>query len=349
MPSNQPMWHCYECNAEMRPLMVPDPHCASCNGTFVEMIENPDDDPRNFQVDVHHHHDHDGPLGLDPLGQQDDGAIGTDQALRMFQIIMGGVGGPQRRASIRIDRRTGNEAPDPAGDFRLGGGPSSGIRTSGFVWTSTGGGRRIGDGERSGIDSLPPFGSIFYGVPMSPGIASREREELGGPPPFLRHLLMNILGPPGGNGQFGDYVLDNEALDQILTHLMEQSQGDKPVPASDEMIAQLPRGRVTPGSNLLENECAICKDSFEVQQETISLPCKHIFHDECILPWIRQSGTCPVCRYELVPQPRHGGPHISPNGGGGNGSSTSHNSGARQSDATSSSQRFIPGGWEGFF
>lgn len=40
-------------------------------------------------------------------------------------------------------------------------------------------------------------------------------------------------------------------------------------------------------------------------QTTIQLPCKHAFHDDCILPWIRQNGTCPVCRFELVPQPKH--------------------------------------------
>ncbi|KAG8914587.1 oxidation resistance protein 1 [Tulasnella sp. 417] len=54
-----PLFYCYECHTEARPLMVPDPHCASCNSTFVEEIppentdstSNPDLDPRNFQVD----------------------------------------------------------------------------------------------------------------------------------------------------------------------------------------------------------------------------------------------------------------------------------------------------------
>jgi len=328
--------------------MVPDPHCASCNGTFVEMIENPDDDPRNFQVDIphQHHHDHDSPLGFGPFGHQDDGAIGSDQALRMFQILMGGVGGPQRRASVRIDRRSGSDVPDTTGDFRLGSGPSSGPRTTGFIWTSTGGGRRLGgDGEGGSSDPFPPFASILFGGPMPPGGANREHEENGGPPAFLRHILMSVLGSPGGSGQYGDYVLDNEALDQILTQLMEQSQGDKPVPAPDDMIESLPRGRVNTDSNLLQQDCAICKDSFELKQETLRLPCNHTFHDECILPWIKQSGTCPVCRFELVPQPKHDGHGARPNGSGGNGGSTGGNNNGNARTPSSEQRHFIPGGW----
>lgn len=63
---------------------------------------------------------------------------------------------------------------------------------------------------------------------------------------------------------------------------------------------------------LLQKDCAVCKDDFEISQKTIELPCKHSFHDDCILPWITQNGTCPVCRYELVPQPKHHGPNGNP-------------------------------------
>jgi len=55
----------------------------------------------------------------------------------------------------------------------------------------------------------------------------------------------------------------------------------------------------------------VCKDQFQLSTEdpdeqiVVQLPCKHSFHQPCILPWLKSSGTCPVCRYALVPQPDH--------------------------------------------
>ena len=60
---------------------------------------------------------------------------------------------------------------------------------------------------------------------------------------------------------------------------------------------------------LMEKDCAVCKDQFSLntedpdEQVVITLPCKHPFHSPCILPWLKQNGTCPSCRYQLVPQP----------------------------------------------
>lgn len=54
---------------------------------------------------------------------------------------------------------------------------------------------------------------------------------------------------------------------------------------------------------LLEKDCAVCKDQFSLQSEdpdelvVVTLPCKHPFHETCIMPWLKNSGTCPVCRY----------------------------------------------------
>ena len=53
---------------------------------------------------------------------------------------------------------------------------------------------------------------------------------------------------------------------------------------------------------LLEKDCAVCKDQFALgtedpdEQIVITLPCHHPFHEPCILPWLKTSATCPVCR-----------------------------------------------------
>ncbi|XP_048420455.1 E3 ubiquitin-protein ligase SDIR1 isoform X2 [Pyrus x bretschneideri] len=49
----------------------------------------------------------------------------------------------------------------------------------------------------------------------------------------------------------------------------------------------------------LENEltCSICLEQVNRGDLVRSLPCLHQFHANCIDPWLRQQGTCPVCKF----------------------------------------------------
>lgn len=40
--------------------------------------------------------------------------------------------------------------------------------------------------------------------------------------------------------------------------------------------------------------CAVCKEDYIPKEEALRLPCKHIFHEECIVPWLKMNHTCPV-------------------------------------------------------
>ena len=92
---------------------------------------------------------------------------------------------------------------------------------------------------------------------------------------------------------------------------------------------------------LLEKDCAVCKDQFSLKTEDpdeqviIELPCKHPFHSPCILPWLKQNGTCPSCRYQLVPQP---GSTPNPNETPGPGPSTAT---SNQPQPTASTNPFV--------
>jgi E3 ubiquitin-protein ligase RNF115/126 len=116
---------------------------------------------------------------------------------------------------------------------------------------------------------------------------------------------------------------------------MENTAGSRPVPVPEDKIDSLPHTKYSStecerprsfvlwaalifpsAANTLTKDCAVCKDDFEEEQEIITLPCRHAFHDECIVPWLKVNGTCPVCRFELVPQPKPGHPAAADGGHG---------------------------------
>lgn len=45
--------------------------------------------------------------------------------------------------------------------------------------------------------------------------------------------------------------------------------------------------------------CAVCCETLPVGSDARQLPCKHLFHDLCILKWLAMHSSCPLCRHEL--------------------------------------------------
>jgi hypothetical protein len=45
--------------------------------------------------------------------------------------------------------------------------------------------------------------------------------------------------------------------------------------------------------------CCVCMENFSCNQDVFFLPCKHIFHHDCLSEWIRYKNECPTCRNEL--------------------------------------------------
>ncbi|XP_062085005.1 E3 ubiquitin-protein ligase RDUF2 [Humulus lupulus] len=83
-------------------------------------------------------------------------------------------------------------------------------------------------------------------------------------------------------------------------------------PASKAAIESMPTIEIVDSHVGSESHCAVCKEAFELGTEAREMPCKHIYHSDCILPWLSLRNSCPVCRLELPPEQTTANPELSP-------------------------------------
>ncbi|KAJ4958923.1 hypothetical protein NE237_026034 [Protea cynaroides] len=94
---------------------------------------------------------------------------------------------------------------------------------------------------------------------------------------------------------------DTEELDQevMLMDINADNGGFSFVPASSNSIQALEIKEFD--DNIEEEEtCMICMDEFERGIEIAKLPCSHFFHSKCILKWLKNKNSCPLCRFAML-------------------------------------------------
>lgn len=86
-----------------------------------------------------------------------------------------------------------------------------------------------------------------------------------------------------------------------LMELMEQLTSDQhgPPPAPHAAIDAMPTVKISRAHLQIESCCPVCREQFEVGSEARQMPCNHIYHSDCIVPWLVQHNSCPVCRHVL--------------------------------------------------
>lgn len=99
--------------------------------------------------------------------------------------------------------------------------------------------------------------------------------------------LLRMLG--GGNGQ-------DQSLQDIIQHIIENDPNRYgPPPASKSAISALKKKTVQDYKDT-KVECCVClervadynEEELKPEDQTvIEMPCGHIFHEACLLPWLK--------------------------------------------------------------
>jgi hypothetical protein len=93
-------------------------------------------------------------------------------------------------------------------------------------------------------------------------------------------------------------VCSSQSMRRVLNPGFGSDQAGPP-PASAEAIQQLPSINVDENDDNCK-DCGICYEQHLNRATTFRMPCGHLYHRQCLEPWLQKHCTCPVCRYEIA-------------------------------------------------
>ncbi|KAI3741455.1 hypothetical protein L1987_59129 [Smallanthus sonchifolius] len=146
------------------------------------------------------------------------------------------------------------------------------------------------------------------------------------PPPFVDPLIPTTTSDSTTNFPFStvtasddNFLLDSPHLHRLIHHLTNSNESSPSTttttttttttsryhsPTSKSAIEAIPTVTIT--SAFLDDTdpivlCAVCKDQFVIDDVAKQLPCKHMYHPDCILPWLSQHNSCPTVEVDVLP------------------------------------------------
>lgn len=145
------------------------------------------------------------------------------------------------------------------------------------------------------------------------------------------------IGPR--RADFGDIFMGHGLHELIEQLSMNDRRGPPPAPRS--AIDAMPTIKISQRHLNTDAHCPVCQDKFELGARARQMPCDHIYHSDCIVPWLVEHNSCPVCRVEL---PSQSSANAYSNARAANGNSSGSNRSSNRRDSSSQNQ----GRWNPF-
>lgn len=155
-------------------------------------------------------------------------------------------------------------------------------------------GRNLSSDMRSRSDMIPEHNMAFG---PGPWLIFR-----GQPPVHMINsdgfeALFNGSQMGHQRANYGDFLMGPGLRELIERLSVNDRQGPPPAPRS--AIDSMPSIVINHRHLSTDSHCPVCQDKFELGSEAKQMPCNHIYHSDCIVPWLVQHNSCPVCRVEL--------------------------------------------------
>ncbi|KAI1301179.1 E3 ubiquitin-protein ligase [Halotydeus destructor] len=263
-------YFCHQCDQNIEPL--PEFICPRCQSGFIEEIST-----ENNSVEI-----------LEPDESSSDSvqAVGGQLADALEDIYGQYSGNPRRstRPTTEGSRlNSGYYPPNPQRPTRGARGQQGNVHNvelNGLL-------QQVLASLSNAQPSAEGFGGGMFTFPggSAPSVAGQVT---------LDFPLFQML-----HGNPGDYAWGQSGLDAVITQLLNQLDSTGPSPMTDQEIEKLVTINITKDDVENNLQCTVCMEDYKLDENVKKLSCGHVFHPECIVPWLKRHATCPVCRLNL--------------------------------------------------
>jgi E3 ubiquitin-protein ligase RNF115/126 len=281
-PNSSSRFFCHKCDQDITPL--PEFVCPRCRSGFIEELSSDVANGRDVETVESDEANHAHP----PV----PGAGGHD-LVEMLENIYGSLHNraPNAPATRSSTRQQASQRHVPSSSTYRAGHPHShhyhaptaaAPNFADSTQTLEGIFQHILNGVANG--QMMNEGTQFF-APVSQHTAGGRRQV------SLDFPLFQVL-----HGNPADYAWGTGGLDAVITQLLNQLDASGPAPMTKEEIDQIVFVQITQEDVERNLQCSVCMEDYKVLESVRKLNCTHVFHNDCIVPWLQMHATCPICR-----------------------------------------------------